>query len=159
MDRKIVIVGLLLGSCIVSNAVAEPLAPGADIDAKMAKLVKAKDRVVPDTSEVKVPAYPGSKFCSIKKGKYGPTAWNTVLLLSVDSYEKVTAWYREKMGGWYCKEWSTGITSSCSDKDPGAAGNYDPETFNVVKITKSDRAFPCVLSGTKTLISIQFQPD
>ena len=89
----------------------------------------------------------------------GKTAWSEVQMLSTDPYEKVTAWYRQKMGGWYCNEWSKGANSSCSDKDPGPAGYHDPEAANVVNVSKTDVAVPCALSGVQTGIIINFQPD
>ena len=70
----------------------------------------------------------------------------------------VSAWYRKKMDGWYCNEWSKDINFACSDKDPGV-GTYDPETFNVVDVSKKDVSFPCTMPGMQTGIAIRFQPD
>lgn len=142
-----------------ANAVAGPLAPAADLDGKFSMLVKPQEREVPDSAKVGVPAYPGSLFCTVKTGKWGPGAWSEAHLLTTDSYEKVAAWYRDHLDGWYCKEWAEGVKSSCSDKDPGDAGNYDPETFNVVDVLQTGKAFPCVLPGVQTGITLRFQPD
>jgi len=159
MIGKILVMGAILGCCIGSSAMAGPLAPSADVDGKMAMFVKTQERQVPDSSEVGIPAYPGSSFCTIKRGKWGPGAWSEVHLLSADSYEKVAAWYRENLDGWHCKEWAPGLKTSCSDKNPGEAGNYDPETFNKVDILKTEKTLPCILPGLKTAITLMVQPD
>ncbi len=138
---------------------AEPLAPSAPLDPGMAMMVTPTEREVPDLATVKIPAYPGSEFCSVKKGKWGPSGAVWVQLLSKDSYAQVSQWYEKKMKGWYCREWGQGVVYNCSDKDPGEAGNYDYETFNVVEILRSNLSFPCRVEGMKTQIAISFQPD
>ena len=154
----IMLVSILAGAFGQVRA-EEPLAPIAKLDDMFGPMVDAAEREVPDTSAVGIPAYPESQFCTIKVGSWGEQAWSEVNLLSTSSYAEVIAWYRDKMDGWYCKEWSEGASFSCSDKDPGPAGNYDPETSNVVSVSKTDVAIPCTLEGMQTGITIQFQPD
>ena len=154
----IILVSILAGAYGQVRA-EEPLAPIAKLDDMFGMIVDAAERDVPDASVVGIPAYPGSQFCTIKIGSWGEQAWSEIHLLSTSSYAEVIAWYREKMDGWYCKEWSEGASFSCSDKDPGPAGNYDPETSNVVSVSKTDLAIPCSLAGMQTGIAIQFQPD
>ena len=137
----------------------EPLAPMAKLDGMFGPMVDAAERDVPDASVVGIPAYPGSQFCTIKIGSWGEHGWSETYLLSTASYAEVVAWYRNEMDGWYCKEWSEGASFSCSDKDPGPAGNYDPETANVVEVSNTDVAIPCTLAGMQTGIAIRFQPD
>jgi hypothetical protein len=125
------------------------------------RAVSPQERKVPDASEVGIPAYPGSQFCTIAKDKVSATAWSEVLLLSTESYEKISAWYLKKMKGWHCNELVKGSRLICSDKDPGPAGRYghDPETFNVVDVVKFNISIPCDVKGMQTSISINFQPD
>lgn len=160
--KKVMMVALVwMLSGALQPAQAEPLAPLANLDGMFEKMkvVSPAEREVPDASKVGIPAYPGSLFCTVKAGSMGKTAWSEVQLLSTDPYEKVTAWYRQKMGGWFCNEWSQGASFSCSDKDPGPAGYHDPETANVVNVSKTDVAIPCALPGVQTGIIINFQPD
>ncbi len=158
--RKILVLAMaLIMTGVFGLAWAGPLAPLAKLDDGWGMMLKPADREVPDASKVGIPAYPGSLFCSIKTGGWGESAWSEVQILSEDPYEKVSAWYRKKMGGWYCNEWVKNRSFTCSDKNPGSAGNYDPETFNVVDVSNIDVAIPCVLPDMKTGISIRFQPD
>ena len=158
--KKTVIFIMVVTICAISSGTwAGPLASSAPVNKMYSTIVTPQERQLPDASEVGIPAYPGSQFCTITKGNWGKSAWNDIQLLSKDSYKKVSAWYRDKMKGWHCKEWAEGIKFSCSDKDPGPAGNYDPETFNVVDVLKNDMPDPCDLQGMQTGISIQYQPD
>ncbi|MFQ5639981.1 MAG: hypothetical protein ACE5IR_18530 [bacterium] len=155
---------LFTGLCVilaslVPSAMAEPIAPSAPLDPVMGVMVSSADRQAPDADEVKIPAYPGSRFCTAKKGKWGPTGATEVQLLSSDPYEKVAKWYTEKMTDWHCKEWAPGTQTTCSDRDPGSAGNYDYETFNVVEVMKQAVSMPCTLNGMQTQIKISYQPD
>ncbi len=159
MKKTIVITLTIMLSGVFGLAWAGPLAPLARLDDGWGMMLKPAERKVPDASKVGIPAYPGSLFCSITTGKWGEAAWSEVQILSEDSYEKVSAWYRKKMGGWFCHEWSEGLDFKCSDKDPGQAGNYDPETFNVIDVLKTNTAIPCVLPGMQTGITLSFQPD
>ena len=158
--KKIVATALvLMFFATLGSARAEPLAPLAELDGRFGKMLSPAEREVPDLSKVGIPAYPGSLFCTIKTGDWGETGWSEAHLISTDPYEMVSAWYRKKMDGWYCNEWSKDISFSCSDKDPGAAGNYDSETFNVVDVLKNSVSIPCALPGMQTGIAIRFQPD
>ena len=156
--KKIVVTALvLMFSAALGSAWAEPLAPLAKLDGIFGEMVSPAEREVPDVSKVGIPAYPGSLFCTIETGEWGESGWHEVSLLSTDSYEMVSAWYRKKMDGWYCNEWSKDQIISCSDKNPGV-GIYDPETFNVVEVLKTDVSL-CTMPGMQTRIDISFQPD
>ena len=159
MKRIVVTAIVLMFSVALGTARAEPLAPLAQLDGIFGGMVSPAEREVPDLSKAGIPAYPGSQFCTVKTGGWGESGWSEAALLSTDPYEKVSAWYRKKMDGWYCNEWSKGMSFSCSDKDPGAAGNYDPETSNVVDVSKTDVSMPCTMPGMQTGINIRFQPD
>jgi len=145
--------------CVFSSAWAGPLAPSAPLDEGMAMAVPPEDRVVPDASAVGIPVYPGSRFCTVTQGRWGPKGAVEVRLLSAAPYAEVRNWYGKKMKGWHCREWGEGVLFKCSDRDPGPAGNYDYESFNVVKVVKTEVAVPCVLEGMKTGITISYQPD
>lgn len=155
--QVVVFLTLFLG--LTGYAMADPLAPSAPLDPMMGMMASPADREVPDASEVKIPVYPGSQFCTVKKGEWGPTGATGVQLLSGDSYERVAKWYVAKMKGWHCKEWAAGTQLTCSDRDPGEAGNYDYETFSVVEVMKQNVSIPCTLSGMQTQIKISYQPD
>ena len=157
--KKIVVATLvLMFSATLGSAQAEPLAPLAKLDGIFGEMVSPAEREVPDVSKVGILAYPGSLFCVINTGDVGESGWSQAYLLSTDPYEMVSTWYRKKMDGWYCNEWLKDINFACSDKDPGA-GIYDPETFNVVDVSKKDVPFPCTMPGMQTGIAIRFQPD
>lgn len=159
MKNKVGMVMLLSLYGINGYALADPIASSAKLDKKFSMMVSPEERKVPDSTVVGIPTYPGSQFCVIKTGESGKNGWNEIKLLSQDSYKKVSSWYQKKMKGWHCKEWIQGTNLSCSDKDPGPAGNYDPETFNVVDVLKTNVAMPCNVKGMQTGISIRFQPD
>lgn len=158
--KKAIISGLVVVvSTVCGVAWAGSLAPMAKLDANFGMMVSPAEREIPDASKVGMPAYPGSLVCSVTTGKWGEKGWNEIQVLSEAPYEKVTAWYQQKMKGWFCHEWSAGLAFKCSDKDPGPAGNYDPETFNVIDVLKTNTAIPCVLPGMQTGITLSFQPD
>ncbi len=158
--KKIIVIALIIMLTGICGAVwAEPLAPLAKLDDMFGMMVSPAEREVPDLSKAGIPAYPGSRLCTVKTGGWGESGWSEAVLLSTDPYEKVSVWYRKKMDGWYCNEWSKGMSFSCSDKDPGPAGNYDPETANVVDVSKTDVSMPCTMPGMQSGINIRFQPD
>ena len=146
-------------SVVCGVAWAGSFAPMAKLDDQFKAMVMPKDREVPDASEVIMPAYPNSQFCTIDTESAGPDGWREVQLLSTDSYAKVSAWYREKMADWNCGEDSEGMDFSCSDQSPDFPGQYNPETANMVEVVKTNSSIPCVLPGMQTGIFIRFQPD
>jgi len=142
-----------------SPAVAEPIIGFAPIKEVLASSVTVDERRVPNTEELDIPLYPGSLFCTVNRGKWGDGGWVETHFYSTESYEQVVAWYRAKLPKWHCKEWVAGFNFNCSDKDPGEAGNYDPETFNSVEILKTAISGVCKVSGVQTAITVYFQPD
>lgn len=160
--KKIMMMALFLTLSSANVTVwAEPLAASANLEKMFAAFIPPEERHVPDVKDVGIPAYPESKFCTIKKNELSKTAWSEVHLLSTDSYKKVSAWYRNKLKAWRCEDLVKDESLICTDKDPGTAGPYvlDPETFNVVTVIKMDMSMPCVLQDMQTAISIKFQPD
>lgn len=99
---KAILMVTLVGVLSATPGAAQPgsLAPEAQLDDKFGMLVGPEERAIPDDSLVGIPAYPGSLFCTVKKGEYGPTGWTEAQLVSTDPYENVSAWYKQKMKGW-----------------------------------------------------------
>ena len=161
MKKQMIIVLFLSPLSFYAPVQAEPLAPSANLDKVFAMFALPEERQVPDAKDVAIPAYPGSQFCTIKKGEWGKTGWSSAHLLSTDSYDNVSSWYRNKLKAWRCDDLVKGESLSCSDKYPDHAGPYvlDSETSNVVEVVKMNVPVPCVMQGMKTAITIRFQPD
>lgn len=149
-------------------AVAEPFAQRATIPADIAETYVAKSAAespIPDAARVAIPGYPGAVVIRSYAVEARPPKYEglpIVEMISADDYQKVIAYYKEKLPHWGQAE----LMSAYYFAEHGNVNFFKPEEPHV-GIHKLDNYFREsekellreLLPGAQTLIKVFYAKD